>query len=140
MLQPRKAATARIALVALFSIASTHAIAITCYKVHDKAGRITYRGPQPPIDLTGDLTAQLKKQWGGSYASGKVLPETYISYIKANQPENERMPDRYASDSPNHHYWFKSELLYSSILLAFLGATGIGWIVYKIKSARWKPE
>lgn len=65
MLQPRKAATARIALVALFSIASTHAIAITCYKVHDKAGRITYRGPQPPIDLTGDLTAQLKKQWGG---------------------------------------------------------------------------
>jgi hypothetical protein len=90
-------------------------------------------------DFLGELPP-LDKKWGGSYASGKVLPETYISYIKSNQPENEQTPDRLASDSPNHHYWFKSELLYSSILLILLGAIGIGWIFYKIKSARWKPE
>ena len=82
----------------------------------------------------------LKKQWGGGFASGKVLPETYVSFIKTNQPENERTPFRSATDSPSHHYWFKSEQLYSSILLILLGAIGIGWIVFKIKSARWKPE
>jgi hypothetical protein len=90
-------------------------------------------------DFSGELPP-LKKQWGTSYASGKVLPETYISYIKENQPEAERTPARVASDSPNHHFWFKSELLYSSILLGLLGAAGIGWIVYKIKSVNWKPE
>jgi hypothetical protein len=89
-------------------------------------------------DFMGELPP-LKKTWGGSYASGRVLPETYISYIKANQPENERSAERFASDSPNHHLWFKSELLYAGILLVLLAAVGIGWIIYRIKSA-WRPE
>src|SRR5215203_3115457 len=90
-------------------------------------------------DFLGELPP-LKKQWGTSYASGKVLPETYISYIKANQPENEKTADRFATDSPNHHFWLKSELLYSSILLILLAAIGIGWLIYKLKSISWKPE
>lgn len=90
-------------------------------------------------DFLGELPP-LKKGWGTSYASGKVQPEAYISYIKANQPETERTAQRFASDSPNHHFWFKSETLYAVILLVLLGAIGIGWIVFKIKSARGKPE
>lgn len=83
-------------------------------------------------DFLGELPP-LKKSWGSSYASGKVLPEGYISFIKANQPEAERKPFAFASDSPNHHLWFKSEMLYSILLLILLGAVGIGWIVYQIK-------
>ena len=90
-------------------------------------------------DFSGELPP-LKKQWGSSYASGKVLPERYISYIRENQPENERTPLAYSSDSPEHHFWFKSELLYSSILLVLLAAVGFGWIAYKIKSAGWRPQ
>jgi hypothetical protein len=90
-------------------------------------------------DFLGELPP-LKKQWGSSYASGKVLPETYISYIKANQPAAERSPDRMASDSPEHHFWFKSELLYATILLVLLGAAGFGWLVYQVKSAVRKTE
>jgi hypothetical protein len=90
-------------------------------------------------DFSGE-PPPLKKQWGTSYASGKVLPEAYISYIKANQPENERAPFAYASNSPNHHFWFKSELLYAGILLILLAAVGFGWIIYKLKSARWNPK
>jgi hypothetical protein len=90
-------------------------------------------------DFSGELPP-LKKQWGSRYASGKVLPEAYISYIKASQTETERAPFGYASDSPNHHLWFKSELLYSIILLVLLTAIGFGWAAYTIKSARWNPE
>ena len=90
-------------------------------------------------DFSGELPP-LKKQWGSRYASGKVLPEIYISYIKANQPEAERMPSMFASDSPSHHFWFKSELFYSITLLGLLVAVGFGWIAYTIKSARWNPE
>lgn len=90
-------------------------------------------------DFLGELPP-LKKQWAGNYASGKVTPEAYISYIRANQPPNERTPLMFASDSPEHHYLFKSELLYASIVLFLLGAVGLGWLVYKIKSAVWKPE
>ncbi len=85
-------------------------------------------------DFSGELPP-LKKQWGTSYASGKVLSESYISYIKANQPEAERAPFARASDSPDHHIWFKSEMLYATALLILLASADIGWIIYKIKSA-----
>src|SRR5215204_6037090 len=90
-------------------------------------------------DFAGKMPP-LKKNPENADAPGKVSPEEYISYIKTNQPETERAPLLLASDSPNHHFWFKSELLYSIILLGLLGAIGIGWIVFKIKSIRWKPE
>ena len=85
-------------------------------------------------DFSGELPP-LKKQWGTSYASGKVLPETYISYIRANQPQTERAPLARASDSPAHHIWFKSEMLYATGLLILLAAAAVGWIIYKIKAA-----
>lgn len=82
----------------------------------------------------------LKKKPGSREITGKVLPETYISYIKTNQAETERTPAGLASDSPAHHFWIKSELLYACILLGLLGAVGIGWMVFKIKSAFRKTK
>ena len=89
-------------------------------------------------DFSGELPP-LKKGWGTNYASGKVLPETYIAYIKANQPETMRTPFARASDSPEHHIWFKSELLYATAQLVLLAAAAVGWVIYRIKSA-WRPE
>ena len=90
-------------------------------------------------DFSGE-PPPLKKQWGTGYASGKVLPEAYISYIRENQAETERAPFAFASDSPEHHLWFKSELLYAGILLVVLAAIGFGWLVFKIKSLLWRSE
>jgi hypothetical protein len=90
-------------------------------------------------DFPGAMPS-LKKNPGNANAAGKVLPEVYIPFIKANQPEAERAPAGLASDSPDHHFWFKSELLYAVILLGLLGAIGIGWIVFLIKSVIWKPK
>lgn len=77
----------------------------------------------------------LRKSAESGGDTGKVLPEVYISYIKANQAAEERTPSGVSSDSPEHHFWFKSELLYALTLLGLLAAIGIGWIIYKIKSA-----
>ncbi len=82
----------------------------------------------------------LKKSAESGGDTGKVLPEVYISYIKANQAAQERSPSGVSSDSPEHHIRFKSELLYAFILLGLLGAVGVGWIIYKIKSAFRKTE
>lgn len=83
----------------------------------------------------------LRKRAETGRDTGKVMPEVYISYINANQPPAERTPaGATASDSPEHHFWFKSELLYALILLGLLGAIGVGWIVYKIKSVVRKTE
>jgi len=79
----------------------------------------------------------LSKKWGTGDAYGKVLPERYISYLKANQPESERTAQRFASDSPNHHFFSKSELFYSVILLCLLGAVGLGALAYKLKFSDW---
>ncbi len=84
-----------------------------------------FSGAMPPLRKSAES--------GGD--TGKVLPEVYISYIKANQAAEERTPFGSASDSPEHHFWFKSELLYALILLGLLAAIGVGWIIYKIKSA-----
>lgn len=89
-------------------------------------------------DFSGE-PPPLKKQWGTSYASGKVLPEAYIAYIMANQPESERASFARANDSLDHHIWFKSELLYATALLILLAAAAAGWLIYKIKSL-WRPE
>ncbi len=90
-------------------------------------------------DFLGE-TPPLTKGRGNSAAYGKVLTEAYISFIKTNQPESERMADRFASDSPNHHFISKSELLYSIILLCLLGAVGLGWLAYKVKFSDWDPK
>lgn len=90
-------------------------------------------------DFLGE-TPPTSKRRGNSNADGKVLPEEYISYIKTNQPESERTADKFASDSPNHHFFSKSELIYSIILLCILGAVGLGWLAYKLKSANWDPK
>lgn len=87
----------------------------------------------------GEMPPALKRM-GNSYAYGKVLPEEYVSFIRTNQPESEPAADKFSSDSPNHHFVSKSELTYSIILLCLLGAVGLGWIVYKIKSAIWRPN
>ena len=68
MLQPRRLAKASIALLALISIAPTDAFAVTCYKIHDRAGRLIYRSPEPPINIAGNMSAQMRDRWGG----GKV--------------------------------------------------------------------
>lgn len=67
-------------------------------------------------------------------AVGKVLPEKYIAYLREKQTENERGEMKDASDSPNHHYFNKSEFVYALVLLGALGAIGIGWLVFRIKS------
>ncbi|HEY8563763.1 MAG TPA: hypothetical protein VIL74_25515 [Pyrinomonadaceae bacterium] len=82
----------------------------------------------------------LKKEPGSEPVPGKVAPAAYIAFIRQHQPENERTALASASDSPEHHYLFKSELVYALILLALLCAAGVGWLVYQIKSALWKPE
>lgn len=90
-----------------------------------------FPGAMPPLRKSAES--------GGD--TGKVPPELYISYIRANQPPAERSPAGLtASDSPEHHFWFKSERLYALILLGLLGAVGVGWIVYKIKSVLRRPE
>jgi hypothetical protein len=90
-------------------------------------------------DFLGEMPPA-SKRLGNNYAYGKVPPEAYISFIRENQPESERTADKFSSDSPHHHFVSKSELLYSIILLSLLGAVGLGWIVYKIKSANWRPD
>ncbi len=90
-------------------------------------------------DFLGE-TPPLTKKRGNSDAYGKVLTEAYISFIKANQSESARTADRFSSDSPNHHFISKSELLCSIILLGLLGAVGLGWLVFKIKSANWDSK
>jgi hypothetical protein len=89
-------------------------------------------------DFSGE-PPPLKKGWGTSYASGKVLPESYIAYIQANQPEAERASPARADDSLAHHVLFKSEMLYAAAILILLAAVAAGWMIYKIKSA-WRPE
>ncbi|MBX7172046.1 MAG: hypothetical protein K1X72_13870 [Pyrinomonadaceae bacterium] len=67
-------------------------------------------------------------------AVGKVLPEKYIAYLREKQDESDRSQMKDASDSPNHHYFNKSEFFYTLVLLGILAAIGIGWLVFRIKS------
>lgn len=90
-------------------------------------------------DFLGEMPPLTKKTGTGD-ALGQVLPEEYISYIKTNQLEDERTKDTLATDSPNYYFFSKSELFYSIILLCFLGTIGIGWIVFKLKSAFRKAD
>jgi hypothetical protein len=89
-------------------------------------------------EFSGEMPPMTKPANGD--AAGKVLPQAYIAFIRANQPENERKPLAFASDSPEHHVWFKSELLYALILLGLLAAIGVGWIIYQIKSVLARRE
>jgi hypothetical protein len=79
------------------------------------------------------------KQSGEGDKKGYVLPERYISYLREKQPEAERTTLKYASDSPNHHFFNKSEFIFAIVLLCLLGAIGLGWLAYKIKFD-WRKE
>ncbi len=79
----------------------------------------------------------LSKKHGSGDALGKVMLDSYVSFIRENQPENERMPDRYASDSPNHHLFSKSEMIYLLLLLCVLGSIGAGLLAYLFKFSDW---
>jgi hypothetical protein len=85
-------------------------------------------------DFLGVPPALSRKEGTGD-ETGKVPHERYISYLKEKQPEADRSAMKYASDSPDHHYFTKSEFVYAIILLCLLGAIGLGWMVYQIKSA-----
>lgn len=65
---------------------------------------------------------------------GKVLPERYLTYLREKQIETERGEMKSPSDSPNHHIYNKSELVYAIGLLCVLGAIGLGWLAFKVKS------
>ncbi len=81
----------------------------------------------------------LTKKPGTPDAYGKVLRERYISYIKESQTETERTRDMVAADSPTHHFFSKSELIYAILLICFFGALGLGWLAYKLKFSYWDP-
>jgi hypothetical protein len=68
-------------------------------------------------------------------AVGKVLPDKYLSYLREKQSENERGTSNSASESPNHHFFNQSEFYLAIGLLCFLGAIGLGWVLFRIKSA-----
>ncbi len=78
------------------------------------------------------LQPKHSKEYKGD-ATGKVLPEKYIFYLREKQLESERTEMKYPSDSPNHHIFNKSEFLIAFLILMMLGAIGFGWIAYKIK-------
>jgi hypothetical protein len=78
----------------------------------------------------------LSKEKESENAVGKVMSEKYIAFLKEKQPENERSELQTATDSPNHHFFSKSEFIYALLFLCILAAIGFGWIANKIRFAR----
>jgi hypothetical protein len=83
-------------------------------------------------DFLGVMPALSKERDGGD-AVGRVMPERYIAFLREKQPESERTTLATAPDSPHHHYFSKSELIYSLLILGALVAIGFGWLAYKLK-------
>ncbi len=84
-------------------------------------------------DFIGIPPAFTKKTESGD-ETGKVPAERYIAYLREKQIETERGEMKYPSDSPNHHLFNKSELTLAIGLLVILGAIGLGWLFFRIKS------
>jgi hypothetical protein len=63
MLRPRRWPS--LALLALVSMLPEVAVALTCYKIHDRSGRLVYRSAQTPIDLAGKMGQQMRDRWHG---------------------------------------------------------------------------
>ncbi len=74
MLRLRKSAKPSIALLALVAIVPADAIAVTCYKIHDRNGRLVYRAPQAPIDTAGNMGKQMRDRWHGGSLSWTESP------------------------------------------------------------------
>jgi hypothetical protein len=83
-------------------------------------------------DFLGVMPALSKERDGGD-SVGRVMPERYIAFLREKQPENERGSLATAPDSPEHHYFSKSEFIYSLLILGALAAVGFGWLAYKLK-------
>lgn len=84
-------------------------------------------------DFIGIPPAFAKKTGNGD-ETGKVLAERYITYLREKQIATERSEMKYPSDSPNHHYFSQSEFILAVGLLIILGAIGLGWLFFRIKS------
>lgn len=83
-------------------------------------------------DFIGIMPA-LAKTKESEDAVGDVLPERYITFLKTKQVETERSNLRFSSDSPDHHFFNKSEFYYAVFLLVIIAAIGFGWLAYKLK-------
>lgn len=83
-------------------------------------------------DFLGIMPA-LAKNKESEDAVGDVLPEKYIAYLKGKQTEAERGNLQLATDSPDHHFFSKSEFYYAILLLGVIAAIGFGWITYKLR-------
>lgn len=88
-------------------------------------------------DFLGVMPA-LAKEREGEDAVGKVFPEKYVAYLREKQPENERGIIQTSSESPNHHFYSKSEFIYALLLLGLLTAIGLGWLAFNLKFNRQK--
>jgi len=51
--------------VALFLCLPIDASALTCFKVYDARGRLVFRAPTPPVDMSGDLAKEIRARWPG---------------------------------------------------------------------------
>lgn len=83
-------------------------------------------------DFVGLMPPHLKPKNAGDQI-GKVVSDKYVAFLREKQPESDRNEIQSASDSPDHHYFNKSEFIYTLLFLGFLGAIGIGWLAYKLK-------
>ncbi|MEK7723427.1 MAG: hypothetical protein AAB336_03695 [Acidobacteriota bacterium] len=90
-------------------------------------------------EFLGDIPA-LAKEKEGQDAIGKVFPAKYISYLREKQPAAERQAIQNSFDSPNHHFYNKSEFIYAIFLLCLLAAIGFGWVAFNLRFSRNKEN